>query len=253
MIFKYKKAVIICICAFGFMSCKNESYHPISLLETENASIALTVNSNNNYTVQGGDGQYSVSCDNPDIVLVSMASTVNMQLQTLAVGDAVVTVSDKSNNTLQLRIYVDYAKSKVIIDILDVIIEGDLTDEEKEVIRTEALRTIPVQSGGGYLLVYNNQSYNNGTVMIFPDKFGVDGIESVFEQKYVSDILPNGEEIHTPAVCININGEERIFRLVKLPNYSYFTYCEILTDKLKSEYPKIELAYTVQVLLPQLR
>jgi hypothetical protein len=240
-----KKPVLIMVAGFlsvMFAGCEKENMSPISLVGIGDKYINLQYPSDmgHNFPLQGGDGQYSVACDSPDIVSAVMISAVDMQLQALSVGDAVVTVSDRSGHTLQLRIYVDYSKFTAQISSLDVVVTGDLTDEEIETIRIEALRTIPVQAGGGYLFI-NDEA---GTGIIYPDKFGIDGIECAFEFKTVTKISPDGEEFQMPAFYLNINGEERVF-LLTLNNP--YTFCEELTDKFKSEYPKVELVYTVQV------
>jgi hypothetical protein len=172
-----------------------------------------------------------------------MVSAVDMQLQVLAPGDAVVTVSDKSNHVLELQIHVDYDR-KTQISQCDVVVTGDLTDEEMEVIRVEALLTIPAQVGGGYLFFPYTWA-DNGTVMIYPDEFGTDGVESFFEVKRVSWISPDGREGQGPACCISINGEDRTFFITK-PGYNY-ALCEDLTYRFKPGYPKLEQVYTEQV------
>jgi hypothetical protein len=173
-----------------------------------------------------------------------MVSAVGMQLQILAPGDAVVTVSDKSGHMLELQIHVDYDR-KTQVDYREVVVTGDLTDEDKDAIRAEALPTIPVKAGGGYLFFPYTWA-DSGTVIIYPDELGTNGIESLFEIKRVSWVSPDGREGQSPVCCISINGEERTF--IVMIQSGYYTFCEDLTDRFKSGYPKLEQVYTMQVL-----
>jgi hypothetical protein len=183
-------------------------------------------------------------CDSPDIIHAALVSAAGMQLQILAVGDAVVTVSDKSGHILELQIHVDYDRRTRVIH-REVVVRGDLTDEEMEVIRAEALPTIPVKAGGGYLFFPYTWA-DSGTVMIYPDEFGTNGVESLFEMKRVPWVSPDGMEGQSPACCISINGEERTFLVIL--QIGYYSFCEDLTDRFKSGYPKLEQVYTMQVI-----
>ena len=240
------------LCLFCFISCHNGSYSPISVYYEKSVYKCDSLNliwfledtSKYSVSIQGGDGIYSVTCDKPNIVQIKMISGTDIQVQPLAVGDAVITIRDQSNNVTTIQVHVDYQKSEIKIIGTDLSIAGNLTDEETETIRNEALQTIPVKAGGGYLLIYTAQS--KGTAIIYPELFGSNSIESSFERASIKTMSLNGEEINLPVIYITINNEKRTFILnPQLPALG-----EDLTSKFKVKYPKLEMLYTSQTIKP---
>jgi hypothetical protein len=246
------KLIIISIlsCIFGFTSCnKNDNIEsPISIYGTGD-SINIPLYWQNTYFLHGGDGNYTVECDNLDIVYVVMTSPTEMHLQTLSIGYAIVTVSDQSGHTLQLQVYVDYLRASMLVTDRDVTIAGDLSDTERQAIYDEALRTFPVQVNGGYQFTFTDSTTTGGrkgTVIIYPEQFATGGVESACEIKSVND-----ENETFLMFSIDIDGATRTFKMIRVHSsqpLSGYALTEDITDRFKAKYPGITLVYTSQVI-----
>jgi hypothetical protein len=246
----------------GLVSCNNATELPFSFAGTENESPLNLIYPNDPSILshlQGGDGNYSVECDRPDIVQANLISDITIQLQALSIGDATLTVRDGSGHTLQLQIHVDYEKFAVAVEKQDVIIQGNLTDTEKQAIREEAIRTIPVEVDGGYLFIYTNGRYNQGKAFLYPNRFGVGGIETTFEEQLIDETL-YGEGWQTLQFGIDMDGKVREFHILRQPYdpstrtsliTSTWSLAEDVTDRFKSQYPGVTLVYTTQELTGQ--
>ena len=62
--------VLIFLCSLVISSCSNDELAPISLKNRETANIKLNYPNNQTYSfpLQGGDGNYEISCDKPEII-----------------------------------------------------------------------------------------------------------------------------------------------------------------------------------------
>ena len=247
---KYLVLGSIYLCLFCLISCHKESYPPISIngiygnkYESLNMSWFPEDTIKYSFIIQGGDGIYSATCNKPDIVQVNMISTTEMQVQPLALGDAVIMVSDQSSNVATMQVRIDYRKLEIKITETDVTITGNLAGEETEAIRNEAFQTIPVKAGGGYRLIFTEE--NKGTAIIYPELFDNNGIDGSFEWASITMFSQYGEEMNIPVIYITINDEKRTFIM---SYYQSYVLREDLTSKFKVKYPNIEMLYTSQIL-----
>lgn len=141
--------VLIFLCSLVISSCSNDELAPISLKNRETANIKLNYPNNQTYSfpLQGGDGNYEISCDKPEIIETKMISSCDISIKALALGEAIITVRDQSGNTLDIHVIVDYYTDNYIVSKQDILLTGDLKDSEKQTIKEKALATIPVKTG----------------------------------------------------------------------------------------------------------
>lgn len=101
--------VLIFLCSLVISSCSNDELAPISLKNRETANIKLNYPNNQTYSfpLQGGDGNYEISCDKPEIIETKMISSCDISIKALALGEAIITVRDQSGNTLDIHVIVD--------------------------------------------------------------------------------------------------------------------------------------------------
>lgn len=180
-------AILLSVMALVYVSCNEEEDNTLRFVETagivDNSIEVLLPNANAGgtagaVTITGGDGNYSVFCDNPSIVEVDKKYPNAFILYPKAWGDAHVIVIDGTKQSIILNVHVVKYEEAVVVKALGVgIIEADdqsLTEEEKEQIRKEALATLPVKKvGGGYYLVKDDVTdYTKGTLTVYPDEYG---------------------------------------------------------------------------------
>lgn len=177
--------VLIFLCSLVISSCSNDELAPISLKNRETANIKLNYPNNQTYSfpLQGGDGNYEISCDKPEIIETKMISSCDISIKALALGEAIITVRDQSGNTLDIHVIVDYYTDNYIVSKQDILLTGDLKDSEKQTIKEKALATIPVKTGGGYKFIYTDAEIARGKVLVYQEKFGDKAIEGSFERK----------------------------------------------------------------------
>lgn len=177
--------VLIFLCSLVISSCSNDELAPISLKNRETANIKLNYPNNQTYSfpLQGGDGNYEISCDKPEIIETKMISSCDISIKALALGEAIITVKDQSGNTLDIHVIVDYYTDNYIVSKQDIFLTGDLKDSEKQTIKEKALATIPVKTGGGYKFIYTDAEIARGKVLVYQEKFGDKAIEGSFERK----------------------------------------------------------------------
>jgi hypothetical protein len=129
--------VLIFLCSLVISSCSNDELAPISLKNRETANIKLNYPNNQTYSfpLQGGDGNYEISCDKPEIIETKMISSCDISIKALALGEAIITVRDQSGNTLDIHVIVDYYTDNYIVSKQDILLTGDLKDSEKQTIK----------------------------------------------------------------------------------------------------------------------
>lgn len=139
----------------------------------------------------------------------------------------------------------------------DIYIEGgDLTGNEVKAIREKQLAEIPVKVGRGYELIYTDYEDGNrvgGKAIIYPEKFGSNGIETTFKEKRFT--IDETANISTIGYEININNEKRLLALnIYYPSTKSGDYLppialfEDITAKVQDKYPKAESVFTAQVI-----
>lgn len=60
------------------------------------------------YTLKGGDHNYSIKSNNEEVVVVEMSSKSKFNVKVIGLGETTITVTDQSNNTLNLDVNVGY-------------------------------------------------------------------------------------------------------------------------------------------------
>lgn len=254
--------LLFSLCILFISSCNDDkSLTPISLKGTDTPDIKLNypASSAYTYTVQGGDGNYKVICNKPEVVeakIETAASTADkvLSLTVQTLGDAIVTITDNSQNSLTVNVKVDYYTQAFVVNKHDVFIFGDLHNSEKKAITEKALETIPVKVGGGYKFIYTDPKEPTGKVLVYKEKYGGEAIEGIF--KIASATIGNPEigEHEYHSYELTLPEEQRIFMLwVYQPSerssmIPITAFYEDVKNKFISDYPLVERVYTAQVL-----
>ena len=236
--------LLLCATAVGFLSCdKNDE--PLSLLYVENHTVDLYYPSAEGGTISitGGDGNYRAESDDPSIVTVEMPWRNTIRLTPLQRGNTTVTIHDGAGKTYQLEVRIDYRRNILTIYGVEATVTGNgLTEQERETIRTEALSTIPVGTGGGYELVYTGEDGYSGDMILYPTKIGEQGTEGTFRE----ESTPPNTFIYT----FRFEGEIRRFRIGETDSHSSSTVStaliEEITERFSERYPAVEQVVTCQ-------
>lgn len=249
--------VLIFLCSLVISSCSNDELAPISLKNRETANIKLNYPNNQTYSfpLQGGDGNYEISCDKPEIIETKMISSCDISIKALALGEAIITVRDQSGNTLDIHVIVDYYTDNYIVSKQDIFLTGDLKDSEKQTIKEKALATIPVKIGGGYKFIYTDAEIARGKVLVYQEKFGDKAIEGSFERK--SNEIENEQWGTRHIISFDLTLPEQPKRTFIISEYIpssrtspivLMAFFEDLKKTFTVDYPTVEQVYTEQVL-----
>jgi hypothetical protein len=262
--------VLIFLFLVSLAGCSDDKMQPITLMYEEDTSLKLYLGGEGkyNFPLRGGDGSYTVKSSNDKIVTAEMQSSIDLLITVKDLGEAIVTITDNSQNILVLNIQVDYSTETIVIRELDVTIVGDdLTEDEKKAIREKQLARIPVKVGGGYQFInmeYESDPYSwKGKAIIYTDIFGSDGIETTFESIRL-DSRPIIPATSSGGYEMIIENEKRLF-LFGNYNPSYLSIQSVIlrtspvekttsaliedvTSIVQIEYPKAELVYTAQTI-----
>lgn len=238
-----------------FASCDKDTDAPISLQYVENNTLDLVYPVSGGYTrdIMGGDGKYTVVSSDERILGVMLCEGQTLQFEPLAIGEAKVTIRDRSGHTYVLTVNISYMQHAFMVTKCEVTVTGaKLTAAEKTEIESQALATIPVKVGGGYRFVFTDAEQTKGDAYIFPEKFGAGTPEqSTFEQTLVN----LGGDVYYRNYIVATNTGVRSFVIMSYsgsPTYSSLVYpvqfAEDLTDRFKPVYPNVEGVYTTQVI-----
>ncbi|MDR2765077.1 MAG: hypothetical protein LBB90_08615 [Tannerella sp.] len=242
--------------AISWLSCDQATHDTLSLHEVENNAVQLYYGSKGGVTITGGDGKYSFSCESP-LLKAEMTHRNYILFEPLSVGDATVTIKDSSGEFYVLNVTITYRTEDCVISKLDVTVVGDaMTVAEQKELKAKALATIPVKAGGGYKFVYtggDELDETEGIVFIYPEKYGQDGIEGVFERVIVwhevrkySHITYTLHYDHISRTYIFMQYDEPTTKTSPL-EYVAFQFAEDLKEQYKIDYPNVEQVYTSQV------
>ena len=254
------KLLCVLLSLLLFIACNNDEIEPISLHYVVNNSIEVVYPGAAAYSISiiGGDGHYSVSCDDISIVEVSLVPEKKMiLLEPISIGEATVTIADQSENSYVLNVKVGYSELNLIIAQQDVVVVGDnLSDAQRTDIQQKAALTFPVKVSGGFKLVYNNvEEPTKGEAYIYKDNFGGMSTRSAFEFKTV-EIDVDGAPQNQNILVVTIDGKQREFVAAKYvaPRSSMqvalMSINDVLTEQFKADYPEVTLVYTQQLLKP---
>ncbi|MDR2138923.1 MAG: hypothetical protein LBP50_05190 [Tannerella sp.] len=239
---------------FGWLSCDKKTEQALSLHQIEHNALQLYYGSKGGVTITGGDGAYSFLCES-SLLKAEMTHSNYIQFEPTGVGEASVTIRDSSGESLLLHVTIVYKTKHVVISGLDATVAGDaMTVAEQKKLKAEALATIPVKTGGGYRFVYNGgeeRAETEGTVFIYPETYGQDGIEGTFKETVV------GNDSRNVAITLYYSDTERtfVFREYEEPavrssprEYRAVQFAEDLTEQYQTAYPNVEQVYTSQVI-----
>ena len=195
-------------------------------------------------SIKGGDGNYTVTSSDNTIVDVELIQGQTVSFEAKGLGDATVTISDKSGKSYTFDVHVSYRETSFQIKELRAGVKSDnLTDEQKKEIEEKALATIPVQVNGGYKLIYTNDDGVSGEALVYTETMGVNGQKGTFKL-YQSDG-------NLTILEMNYKGEIRKFiisgsSLTRGIAAETMFLLEDLTKKFKAEYHDVEIVQTQQ-------
>ena len=240
---------------FGWISCNKETDKRLFLPDVKNNATKLYYGSKGGVTITGGDGNYSFSCESP-LLKAEMTYRNYILFEPLGVGDATVTIKDSSGNLYILNVTVAYKSEKIVVAKLDATVVGDnMTVGNQKELEAKALATIPVKVGGGYKFVYTEgeeQDETKGIVLIYPDKYGNNGIEGTFER-----VIVKGDDGRLSYVAYSLHYRDisHTFSFMKYSEpatqstgYGLTQFAEDLKEQYKTAYPNVEQVYTSQVI-----
>lgn len=254
---KLTKLLRILLLLIFITSCNKEGIEPITLHYVENNSISMVYPNTDKHSISiiGGDGKYSVSCNNVSVLEVELVQEKKMiLLKPQSIGNAIVTISDESGHSYLLNVNIYYSVLSLIVEKQDVIVIGDkLSEVQKAEIQQKAILTLPVKVNGGFKFIYNNdKELNKGQVFIYKENYNINAIESVFEFKRI-EIEVNGFIQTHPVYVITIDGKQREFIVNKYvaPQSKSdmivpMALNEDITEQFKTEYPDVEFVFTQQ-------
>jgi len=249
--------LVILFSTFCGTSCNKDSKgERLSLHQIENNAIKLYYGSIGGVTIVGGDGNYSFSCES-SLLKAEMTYSNYISFEPLGVGDATVTIKDSTGDSYILKVTIAYKTEKIVVSKLDATVVGDnMTVGNQKELKEKVFATIPVKVGGGYRFVYTEGEEldkTKGTVYIFPDKYGSNGVEGTFERALVNGV--DGKYSYT-TYTIHYSGLNRTYILTKysesvLKSTEYFVqyqFAEDLKEQYKIAYPNVEQVYSSQVI-----
>ncbi len=244
--------LLLSLCVFGLTACNDDDKNPgITLKGIEGNELTLTFPNSEevSYELQGGEGKYTAKSAKTDVVTAE-AKDGKLVMKVVALGEAIVTVTDEADNKLDVKVTVAYETLELKVKEIKADIKGEELDkEEKEAIEEAALETVPVKAGGGYVFTYTNEERTEGKVAIYKDKFGDKAIESTFE------VIDSETEKGTSRTTFSfaIDKEKREFVLVLAPatrataEPKIDVYLEEDVTEDFEKYENVEEVITVQV------
>lgn len=244
--------LLIVFFTFGWISCKKETTEQLSLVNIENNVTKLYYGSKGGVTIIGGDGKYAFSCESP-LLKAEMTYSNYILFEPLGVGDALVTINDSSGNSYILNVTVAYKSESVVVAKLDATVVGDnMTVGNQKALKAKALATIPVKVGGGYKFVYTegeDLEKTKGTVFIYPDKYGNNGIAGTFER-----VIIKGDDGNYSHITYSLHYNDITHTFIRwlskpteqLSEYQPGQFVEDLKAQYQTAYANVEQVFTSQ-------
>ncbi len=248
--------VLITLCLFFFVSCDNDKVSPIKLKDFDESVLRLSYPDDGQYTytVEGGNGEYTASSQDPDVVSARMVKS-DLQLIVKGLGKTKVVVTDESDNSFSVDVHVDYYMLQMRVSKLQVHITGEIEEADKKVLTEKALATFPIAVGGGWQFVFMDKERISGEVyMIQPDTTDSRALKSDFTVRVLKEGDP-GSEYGRYIYDLTIDGKERSFiwttqqyLSTRLSVVAPVLFVEDMTEQFKEEYPGVKEVLTVQTL-----
>lgn len=265
---KLKYLLTICIityCTAMFTACSDDDYSPITLIgiadesptiDEESSTLILTPFSDGiSYLIRGGnDGRYRIDNADEDVVRCDYdGETLTFVPQSL--GEAHITISDRSGNSYVLTISVEYSSYALKVMEIKANIEAPLmTQEDAHNLGAEIISDSPVKEGCIYTFTYTDEEGTRGNVTIAP--YGNEpNTTAVFSSE-----LKYTEDKGIPYICYTITfagSETKVLKMMPYADNSResditpMALIEDVTDKYISGYPELEKAELIQTLLSQ--
>lgn len=256
---------ILCLflVTMDFTSCSEHEYWTPITLEYENSQVlfdnearsmtlTLSIEESIPLYIRGGDGKYTVTNPNQEIVQVHFDGE-KVSFKPLAIGTASIRIEDASNHLYTLGITIQYREDSYEIYARKYIIQGDyMTVEDKAKLETEIEKTDTDQ---GYVFRYEEAGTGGTLFTLKGDK----KVENKFKKEYIH--LEAGNEIEikenykiSEYYRVTTVEEKHVFyitrdfyHLLATKSLPRITYCLIkdVTESYKAKYPTLEHAYLV--------
>ena len=179
-------------------SCEKDNHDnngKIVLKGIDNNSLTLIYPAKDTYlvTIIEGDGSYKIECDNEQILMakVILDNSLNvycLELEALSVGEAIVTIKDKSNSIYHLKVIIKNLEYNYKVAECEAIVIGsELSINEQNRIRELALESIPVKVEGLYKFVFTDTNQTLGDVYLYTDQFMATRISGTFVREIKND------------------------------------------------------------------
>lgn len=246
--------IYVITCTLFITSC-GESYAPITLTSIDgktsvsnNDTIYIDAFSNGKtFNIKGGDGRYIINNEDESIVSYEYNGE-KLSLIPVKLGYGKISISDYEKN--ESRFTVTVKNQTRIFHVQDIsinVIGGSLTQNETKIIETDILNGAIMKVGGTIKFEYTVEELNEGNVTIYPEKDS-NSMNGIFSEKESFD-PENGNKISK--FTISLAGYEE-FNLELTEKEESNDTCMVLrdnvTDKYKSQYPKLEKA-TIEYIL----
>ena len=247
---------LICVitCTLFITSC-GESYAPITLTSIDgktsvsnNDTIYIDAFSDGKtFNIKGGDGRYIINNEDESIVSYEYNGE-KLSLIPVKLGYGKISISDYEKNESRFTVTVkNQTRIFHVQDIAIDVIGGSLTQNETKIIETDILNGAIMKVGGTIKFEYTVEELNEGNVTIYPEKDS-NSMNGIFSEKESFD-PENGNKISK--FTISLAGYEE-FNLELTEKEESNDTCMVLrdnvTDKYKSQYPKLEKA-TIEYIL----
>jgi hypothetical protein len=256
--------LFVFLCTVILTGCNDEESNPLRFDQSVDEDNTVDVcfprseedGSAGAVTILGGDGNYTAQCDNAAVLKIDMKYPNAFVLYPQDWGEAHVTVTDGTGASIVLKVVVFQSKQTLAIDRLDVLITGgdQLTEEQLEKLREEALATVPVkQAGGGYRMIFDNpQDSYSGTLCFYPTE--MDKEEEMVKGTFIVNSDRNEENLwnyrfqleekeHT-LVFVPYSDKKTVTKADVLPTVALL---EDVTGQIPTSYPGVEV-FTQQVI-----
>ena len=199
------------------------------------------------FNIKGGDGRYIINNEDESIVSYEYNGE-KLSLIPVKLGYGKISISDYEKNESRFTVTVkNQTRIFHVQDIAIDVIGGSLTQNETKIIETDILNGAIMKVGGTIKFEYTVEELNEGNVTIYPEKDS-NSMNGIFSEKESFD-PENGNKISK--FTISLAGYEE-FNLELTEKEESNDTCMVLrdnvTDKYKSQYPKLEKA-TIEYIL----
>lgn len=233
----------MCLYYILFFSCSKDKYdEPIEIYYLVNGnpinnSLVLNYPKEYGYEfgISGGYGNYAVNVLDKNVIIACIEDN-HIIIKPLTIGTTKIIVSDKSDNAIVISISIMYFEQNFNVLNHNVHISGYVSEEQKKEITAKVLSNIP-QIGGGYKFIYMDEEQTFGNCYIYMENTRDKAIEGTFTY------IANGYSL-----IIGENTRKLLWgKFTRLTPPPAMAFLEDITLSYQSDYPKIELIYTSEL------